>query len=127
MDKFETGVFEISTAFNDFWQDWQVGLAEADLIQRATRAMYATQRLGVPYVTCLYPVEKKDGKLVLRGFCALAQWEDCEVGEACAMPFPLSGSLQGVRREWQDDYYDRFEFVYDNNHHEVIYIYRRVL
>jgi hypothetical protein len=82
MDKFETGVFEISTAFSDFYQPWQEELAKEDLKRRARTACERVQRDGVPYVTCLYPVEKKDGKLVLKGFVALAQWQDCEIGEA---------------------------------------------
>jgi hypothetical protein len=127
MDELKTGVFEISTNYNELWMDWQEELAAIDLERRARTAIQELQRPGVPYVTCLYPVEKRGDKLVLSGFCVLAKWEDCEIGEACAMPFPFSGSLEGVRRKWpSDDYYNRFEFVYENKNHEAIYIYRRI-
>jgi hypothetical protein len=70
-------VFEISTAWNDFWKDWQVELAKEDLRRRARTAMDKIMRDGVPYVTCLYPVKEGGGKLVLTAFCVLAQYEDC--------------------------------------------------
>ena len=82
MDDIKTGAFEISTAFNEFWQDWQVELAKEDLKRRARTACERVQRNGVPYVTCLHPIEKKDGRLTLKGFFVLAEWEDCEIGEA---------------------------------------------
>lgn len=73
MDEIKTGVFEISTAFNDFWQDWQIELAKEDLKRRARTAMDKIMREGVPYTTCLHPAEKRGDKLVLTGFCVLAQ------------------------------------------------------
>ena len=82
MDDIKTGTFEISTAFNEFWQDWQVELAKEDLKRRARTACERVQRDGVPYVTCLYPIEKRDGKLTLKGFFTLLWWGDCEIGEA---------------------------------------------
>lgn len=121
MDEIKTGAFEISTGWNDFWRDWQVELAEEDLKRRARAAMDKIMRDGVPYVTCLYPVEKRNGKLVLTGFCVLAQCEDCEIGEAAVRDW----------KTWRDrieDYDGKvFELeAHTDRHSNPIYIYRRI-
>lgn len=83
MDNIQTGVFEISTKYNEFWKDWQEDLAGEELRRRARVAMERIQRPGTPYMVCLYPVERREDRLVLIGFCVLAKWEDCKPGEAC--------------------------------------------
>lgn len=122
MDEIKTGVFEISTKASEFWTDWQLELAKDDLKRRARAAMDKIMRDGVPYVTCLYPVEEKNGKLVLTGFCVLAQYEDCEIGEAAVRDW-MTG------RDRIEDYDGKaFELEADTDrHNDPIYIYRRVL
>lgn len=122
MDDIKTGVFEISTARNEFWQDWQLELAQKDLKRRARTAMDEIMRNGAPYVTCLYPVEEKNGKLVLRGFVALALWEDCEIGECVFLDWD-NLDLDWIRQEYNRDFAleDRWRIRGDQ-----IYIYRRV-
>ena len=67
MDEIKTGAFEISTGWNDFWQDWQVELAKEDLKRRARAAMDKIMRDGVFYSTCLRPAFKEGNRLVLGG------------------------------------------------------------
>lgn len=82
MDVLETGTFEISTSTNDFLTEYQQFIAKEELLRWARMALERIQRSGVPYVTCFYPVEKRDDKLILKGFCAVALWSMCEVNEA---------------------------------------------
>ena len=120
MDDIETGVFEISTTYNDFWQDWQIELAKEDLKRRARTAMDKIMRDGVPYTTCLYPIVEKDSKLVLTGFCVLTQHEYCDIGEATARGW--------TGRDRIEDY-DGKAFEREARtirHRDTIYIYRRV-
>ena len=122
MDEIKTGVFEISTTWNDFWKDWQLELAKEDLRRRARAAMDKIMREGVPYVTCLYPPIERDGNLVLSGFCALALWEDCEPYEAVFLDW------DSLDLEWIQKEYDR-KFALENKiriRGDQIYIYRRV-
>jgi hypothetical protein len=122
VDEIKTGVFEISTTWNDFWKDWQLELAKEDLRRRARTAMDKIMRDGVPYVTCLYPVKEGGGKLVLTAFCVLAQYEDCEIGDAAVCDW-MTG------RDRIKDYDGRaFELeAHTDRHNDPIYIYRRVL
>lgn len=122
MDETKTGMLEISTAKNDFWTDWQLCLAKDDLKRRARAAMDKIMRDGAPYVTCLYPVEEKNGKLVLTAFCVLAQYEDCEIGEATVRYWKTG-------RDRIEDYDGKaFELeAHTDRHNDPIYIYRRVL
>lgn len=121
MDDIKTGVFEISTACNDFWQDWQLELAKEDLKRRARTAMDKVMRDGVPYTTCLYPIVERDGKLVLKGFCVLTQHEYCDIGEATVRDW-MTG------RDRIEDYVGKvFELeAHTSRHWDPIYIYRRV-
>lgn len=120
MDEIKTGVFEISTAFNDFWQDWQIELAKEDLKRRARTAMDKIMRDGVPYTTCLYPIVEKDSKLVLIGFCVLTQHEYCDIGEATVRARP-------GRDRIEDHDGKAFELeARTRRHRDTIYIYRRV-
>jgi len=121
MDDIKTGTFEISTAFNEFWQDWQLELVKEELKRRARTAMEKIQREGVPYVSCLYPITRKDHKLALVGFFVLASWTDCEVGEAVYIEDGHNGSMWALTGQ-------RFELeAYTDRHSYPIYIYTRVL
>ena len=121
MDEIKTGVFEISTTWNDFWKDWQLELAKEDLRRRARAAMDKIMREGVPYVTCLRPAGKRGDKLVLIGFCVLASWADCEVGEACYVTSAGSGSAWALTgRVFQ------LEAQHTGGPYDI-YIYRRAL
>ena len=120
MDEIKTGVFEISAAYNDFWQDWQVELAKEDLKRRAKAAMDKIMREGVPYVTCLYPAEKRGDKLVLTGFCVLAQSKDCEVGEAVFTDIYIENSWM------HDDHTKGFAWAMHPPQKKDICIYRRI-
>lgn len=123
MDKFETGVFEISTQIHDFLKDWQEELAKKELERRARAAMQELQRPGVPYVTCVYPAFKRDGKLVLLGWIALALWEDCEVGECVFLDDDLT-DFDYIARECGV----KFEYDASTWRHgdKEVYIYRRM-
>ena len=129
MDDIKTGVFEISTACNDFLQDWQVELAKEELKRRARTAIERVQRDGVPYVTCLYPIEKKDGKLVLDGFCLVSHWRSCEVGEACFYDDCFSDATVSYADRAMLKIRDS-EIIFEHNSFPFrgfpIYIYRRV-
>lgn len=123
MDEIKTGVFEISTARNDFWKDWQLELAKEDLRRRARAAMDKIMRDGVPYVTCLYPSKRKGDKLVLTGFLALALWEDCEVSEAVFLDWD-SLDLEWIKKQYGRSFVlESRQKISDNE----TYIYRRTL
>ena len=99
MDEIRTGVFEISTAWNDFWKDWQVELAKEDLKRRAKAAMDKIMRDDVSYCTCLYPAFKEGNRLVLGGYCVVTQIYDCEVGEACVYNYWLPNLEQQLYQD----------------------------
>jgi len=120
MDELKTGAFEISTNYNEFWTDWQLELAKEDLKRRARTAMEKIQREGVPYVSCLYPITRKDHKLALVGFFVLASWTDCEVGEAVYIEDGHNGSVWAVIGRIFDLEAQHTEGPYN------IYIYRRI-
>ena len=122
MDVLTTGMFEISASTNDFLTEYQQLLAQRDLLRRAQVALERIQRSGVPYVTCFYPVERQGDKLVLKGFCAVALWEDCEVNEAVFLDW------DNLDLEWLKERYDK-EFVLIEViriREDQIYIYRRI-
>lgn len=122
MDVIKTGVFQISTGYNEFWTEWQEQLAKEDLKRRAKAAMDKIMRDGVPYVTCLYPVKIEGNKLVLDGFVLLALWEDCEIGEAVFLDW------DSLDLEWIKKQYGR-SFVLESRRKisdNETYIYRRV-
>jgi hypothetical protein len=121
MDKFETGVFEISVSVSDLLMDWQVDLAKEELVRRANTAINAMQWPGVPYVTCLYPVTQDEGKLRITGFCVLAQWQDCEIGEATVRDWKLDRDTI----EHHDGKLFKLE-AHTDRHSNPIYIYRRI-
>jgi len=128
MDEIKTGAFEISTGWNDFWQDWQLELAKEDLKRRARTAMDKIMRDGVPYTTCLYPIKKKDNKLVLDGYCLVSYWQSCDVGEACFYDDCFGDATIGSTYTPK---IQNSEFVFKHSSFPfrgfpIIYIYRRV-
>lgn len=121
MDEIRTGPFEISTAYNDLWKDWQVELAKEDLRRRARMAMEKIMRDGVAYTVCLYPVTREAQWMRLTGLCVIAQWQDCEVGEAC---YFFSGQIREMRDGYKHYGFD-LEAIF-NRGACTIYIYRRI-
>ena len=116
-----TGFFEISVPAKLSLSNWKLEKTRESMRRHAMTIFADIQTPGAAYVFCMYPVTEERGLMILRGFCALAQWQDCGVGDAYCCNYDRGEVIISDGRVFRLE-----DKTIEHQHYDQIYIYRRL-